>query len=357
MSEPIQAFIDIHGHSRKKSVFMYGPHFPLHSERYLKSKVLPKILDEKTQMFRFWSCKFRIEKSKLKTARVVLFKEYGIMNCFTLEASFHGFIDKDRTTTELTTELLEQVGNNLGNSLFDYNEMVEEDSRQKAQIREQLKKKKRKIKARDIAKAIIRSEKQNQVQGAVDETDPEIQSSGSRAGQGLVSSNGLNSNISNIKRFKGVRSRSIQNQNINSSKVSTMSDTQSDGGLTSVTANQKPQMVNNQLGNSQLGNNQLGNPARQGSAKRGSHDNAMKKKNFCTSASQNREKGAKENQGPTEDIMELISEEEMSVCRSEGSPPRKTKKRAMANTQYNGQGNMSREDKNGNYKKVTSVKL
>ena len=101
----------------------------------------------------------------------------------------------------------------------------------------------------------------------------------------------------------------------------------------------------------------MGNPARQGSAKRGSHDNAMKKKNFCTSASQNREKGAKENQGPTEDIMELISEEEMSVCRSEGSPPRKTKKRAMANTQYNGQGNMSREDKNGNYKKVTSVKL
>lgn len=47
-SEPIAAFIDIHGHSRKKSVFMYGPHFPLHNEKYFKSKVLPKLLDDKT---------------------------------------------------------------------------------------------------------------------------------------------------------------------------------------------------------------------------------------------------------------------------------------------------------------------
>ena len=46
--DPIAAFIDIHGHSRKKSVFMYGPHYPLHNERYFKSRVLPKLLDERT---------------------------------------------------------------------------------------------------------------------------------------------------------------------------------------------------------------------------------------------------------------------------------------------------------------------
>ena len=93
---------------------MYGPHFPLHNEKYLKMRVLPKLLDERTQMFRFFSCKFKIEKSKLKAARVVLFKEFGIMNCFTLEASFHGFMDKDRTTTELTIEDLEEMGKTLG---------------------------------------------------------------------------------------------------------------------------------------------------------------------------------------------------------------------------------------------------
>ncbi len=58
--EPISSFIDIHGHSRKKSIFIYGPYFPLHNERYLKMRVLPKLLSEKTEMFRFYSCKFRI---------------------------------------------------------------------------------------------------------------------------------------------------------------------------------------------------------------------------------------------------------------------------------------------------------
>lgn len=90
--EPISAFIDIHGHSRKKSIFMYGPYYPLHNERYLKMRVLPQLLSERTEMFRFYSCKFRIQKSKLTAARVVLWKEFNIMNCFTLEGSFHGFL-------------------------------------------------------------------------------------------------------------------------------------------------------------------------------------------------------------------------------------------------------------------------
>lgn len=117
---------------------MYGPSYPLHNERYFKCRVLPKLLDEKTQMFRFYSCKFRIEKSKLKAARVVLFREFGIMNCFTLEASFHGFIDQDRTTTEMTTDHFEEMGSVLGRSMYDYFELVEEDERVKKQIKERL---------------------------------------------------------------------------------------------------------------------------------------------------------------------------------------------------------------------------
>lgn len=133
---------------------MYGPHYPLHNERYFKSKVLPKLIDERTQMFRFYSCKFRIEKSKVKTARVVMFKEFGIMTCFTLEASFHGFIDTDRTTTEFTTESLQELGSVLGASISDYVNLFDAEERQKAQLREALKQRKKKLKARDITKAI-----------------------------------------------------------------------------------------------------------------------------------------------------------------------------------------------------------
>ena len=75
------------------------------------------------------------------------------------------------------------MGFDLGHGISDYNDLVEEDCRYKAQIKEQLKKKKRNLKARDIAKAIIRSEKQAINSNVdVDETDPEIQSSSSRIG-------------------------------------------------------------------------------------------------------------------------------------------------------------------------------
>jgi murein tripeptide amidase MpaA len=37
-------YFDVHGHSSKKSVFMYGPRFPLHSEHYLKIRILPKLI-------------------------------------------------------------------------------------------------------------------------------------------------------------------------------------------------------------------------------------------------------------------------------------------------------------------------
>mmetsp|Transcript_40759 Transcript_40759/g.29376 ORF Transcript_40759/g.29376 Transcript_40759/m.29376 type:complete len:81 (+) Transcript_40759:51-293(+) len=80
-------------------------------------------------MFRFYSCKFQIEKSKLRAARVVLFKEFGIMNCFTLEASFHGYIDKERNTVELTTDDLEEMGKQLGHTFAEYSNLVDEDDR------------------------------------------------------------------------------------------------------------------------------------------------------------------------------------------------------------------------------------
>ena len=84
------AFIDMHGHSRKKNVFCYGPYYPLHSDKYLKMRILPKLFSEQTSKFRFFSCKFRIERSKEKAARIVLWREFSIMNCFTFEASFFG---------------------------------------------------------------------------------------------------------------------------------------------------------------------------------------------------------------------------------------------------------------------------
>lgn len=40
--------------------------------------------------YKFSDCRFRIEKCKESTARVVIFREFNIMNAFTLESSFFG---------------------------------------------------------------------------------------------------------------------------------------------------------------------------------------------------------------------------------------------------------------------------
>lgn len=105
--DEVFAFIDMHGHSRKKNVFIYGPYFPLHSEKYLKMRIIPKLLSEETTKFRYFSCKFRIEKSKEKAARIVLWREFNIMNCFTFEASFHGYLNDERVTEEFNEEAYE----------------------------------------------------------------------------------------------------------------------------------------------------------------------------------------------------------------------------------------------------------
>lgn len=119
------AFIDMHGHSRKKAVFMYGPQVPMHSDKYLKMRVIPRLLSEETDMFRYYSCRFVHEKSKAKTARIVIHKELGITNCFTLESSFHAYFDKNNVNYEFTPEMFESMGIHLVSSLWEYVQLVE----------------------------------------------------------------------------------------------------------------------------------------------------------------------------------------------------------------------------------------
>lgn len=137
--QQILAFIDLHGHSRKKNVFMYGPEFPIHDPRYLQCRGIPKLLSEKTEMFRFFSCKFRVTPSKETTARVVLWREFRIANCFTLEASFHGFFNSERVTLDFVHEHLKEIGSHLSTSLFEFGIMLEADERIQKEKRERIK--------------------------------------------------------------------------------------------------------------------------------------------------------------------------------------------------------------------------
>lgn len=90
----VELFCDIHGHSRKKNVFMYGCAYPGSDFEGSKKnnfiKILPLLLSQRNKCFSFKDCTFACEKEKESTARIVVFKELGITHSYTLEASFFG---------------------------------------------------------------------------------------------------------------------------------------------------------------------------------------------------------------------------------------------------------------------------
>ena len=142
-AEDVIAFVDMHGHSRKKNTFIYGPQFALSSEKYYRTRLIPKLLSEETSKFRFHSCQFKNEPEKRKTARIVFARDYGVQNCYTLEASFHGHFDEERCNYEFTHESFEEMGQHLVNSFYEYILILEEEQRLK-HLKDLDKKKKKK---------------------------------------------------------------------------------------------------------------------------------------------------------------------------------------------------------------------
>jgi|JI6StandDraft_1071083.scaffolds.fasta_scaffold01920_15 hypothetical protein len=99
-------FLDFHGHSIKKNVFMYGPEFPITERYYYESKILPKLLGRRTEMFRYYSCIFRISTFKETTARAILLRKLDIPFSYTIEASNGSYYDKQEMKDQQFTPRL-----------------------------------------------------------------------------------------------------------------------------------------------------------------------------------------------------------------------------------------------------------
>ena len=79
-------YIDFHGHSKKKSSFMYG--CTTQKSPY-RAKELPYVLSKKMHNFSYYCCNFTTPKSKEGTSRISLWKA-GIQYSYTYELSFCG---------------------------------------------------------------------------------------------------------------------------------------------------------------------------------------------------------------------------------------------------------------------------
>jgi len=89
----LSLFCDLHAHSIQQKVFMYGCSYnSTETHKNALVRVIPYLMSQLDTNFSYESSHFNMERYKESTARIVLFKEFGIANSYTCEASFFGYI-------------------------------------------------------------------------------------------------------------------------------------------------------------------------------------------------------------------------------------------------------------------------
>ncbi|KAJ7311108.1 hypothetical protein JRQ81_006709, partial [Phrynocephalus forsythii] len=115
-------FCDFHGHSQRKNVFLYGCSIKetlWQAGRTVETAVvtedvgyrtLPKILDKVAPAFLIGGCSFLVEKSRDSTARVVVWREIGVLRSYTMESTYCGCSHGLYKGLQVGTSELEEMG-------------------------------------------------------------------------------------------------------------------------------------------------------------------------------------------------------------------------------------------------------
>ncbi|XP_057659517.1 cytosolic carboxypeptidase 2-like isoform X4 [Diorhabda carinulata] len=116
----VAMYCDLHAHSRKHNIFIYGCENRRGSEKKLHEQVFPLMLHKNAaDKFCFESCKFKIQKNKEGTGRVVMWM-MGIANSYTLETSLAGSTLGARADTHFSIQDFEQMGKTFCQTLLDF---------------------------------------------------------------------------------------------------------------------------------------------------------------------------------------------------------------------------------------------
>lgn len=117
----IYMYIDLHGHSRKYNVFMYGCDDKKKPKPIVRE--FPKMLSLHSvgrKYVSFNDCSFHIKKGRESTARVVVSKELNIPYSYTLEATFCGSNYGPLKHCHMNIGHLQEVGASLCDAIFNY---------------------------------------------------------------------------------------------------------------------------------------------------------------------------------------------------------------------------------------------
>ncbi|GAB6027774.1 Cytosolic carboxypeptidase 1, variant 2 [Chamberlinius hualienensis] len=117
-------YCDYHGHSRRKNIFVYGcnsklswfPEDRLNDDN--QSEILPKLLYQLAPAFSLSNCCFTVEQNRETTARVTLWREFGIKFSYTMESSYCGCDQGPYKDHHLGIPQLREMGMKLCQSIL-----------------------------------------------------------------------------------------------------------------------------------------------------------------------------------------------------------------------------------------------
>eukprot|EP00347_Sterkiella_histriomuscorum_P012087 403369941 len=122
----ILLYCDMHGHSKKKNSFIYACNAAANGgfQSWTKVRLFPRLLAKNSFRFNLQDCTFKVEKSKLGTARIVVWKEFSVTNSFTLENSFFGYdYGIDGEIREFKVVDYHELGCEIARSIWEYKEL------------------------------------------------------------------------------------------------------------------------------------------------------------------------------------------------------------------------------------------
>ncbi|GBG24370.1 Cytosolic carboxypeptidase 1 [Hondaea fermentalgiana] len=133
----VSLYVDFHGHSRKKNIFLYGVEYKKASARPRDEiahdmsnpvRAFPKLMSESeysSDIFSLPDCSYTVSKSHAQAARVVVARELGVRASFTLEASFcggaSGTLDARLDDQHFNPEHYRRIGLGLSDALLRMN--------------------------------------------------------------------------------------------------------------------------------------------------------------------------------------------------------------------------------------------
>ena len=135
LRRPPFVFIDLHGHSRKANVFMYGNNPEeswlktdhqklLHHQEPSQFSLLPEILDKISDSFSLKDCAFSITRAKEFSARVTAWRQFQLERVYTCESTYWGFDNGPKAGSQITIADLKRMGAELVEGLIRLHDVV-----------------------------------------------------------------------------------------------------------------------------------------------------------------------------------------------------------------------------------------